>query len=110
MERLVKGDVIVLAFPFSDYDEAKRRPAVVVAGPFGDDAIVCQITSRMRPERFAIELGESDFSDGSLRQESFVRANVVFTVDKSLVLYRAGRLKESKVKEIESELVRVFTG
>ena len=31
MERLVKGDVVVLPFPFSDLSASKKRPAVVVA-------------------------------------------------------------------------------
>ena len=31
MEELVKGDVVVVPFPFSDLTEAKRRPALVTA-------------------------------------------------------------------------------
>jgi mRNA interferase MazF len=31
MERPVKGDVVVIPFPFSDLSASKRRPALVVA-------------------------------------------------------------------------------
>lgn len=31
MERFIKGDVIVLPFPFTDLSSAKRRPAVIIA-------------------------------------------------------------------------------
>lgn len=31
MARFVKGDVVVVPFPFSDLTQAKRRPALVVA-------------------------------------------------------------------------------
>ena len=31
MERFVKGDVVVVPFPFSDLSMVKRRPALVVA-------------------------------------------------------------------------------
>ncbi len=46
MEKLVKGDVVVVPFPFSDLTEAKRRPALIVSVLRGDDVILCQITSK----------------------------------------------------------------
>ena len=30
MERFVKGEVVVVPFPFSDLTQAKRRPALVI--------------------------------------------------------------------------------
>lgn len=39
MERFVKGDVIVLPFPFTDLSSAKRRPAVIIADLKGNDYI-----------------------------------------------------------------------
>ena len=40
MARFVKGDVVVVPFPFSDLSQAKRRPALVVAQLTGDDLIL----------------------------------------------------------------------
>jgi len=31
MARFVRGDVVVIPFPFSDLSQAKRRPALVLA-------------------------------------------------------------------------------
>ena len=45
MEKFVKGEVVVIPFPFSDLTQAKRRPALVVTRLEGDDLILCQITS-----------------------------------------------------------------
>ncbi len=50
MERFVKGDVVVVPFPFSDLNRAKRRPALVIAELEGDDLILCQITSQSMPK------------------------------------------------------------
>jgi len=36
LEKFVKGDVVVVPFPFSDLTEAKRRPALVLAELDGD--------------------------------------------------------------------------
>jgi mRNA-degrading endonuclease toxin of MazEF toxin-antitoxin module len=45
MGRFVKGDVVVLNFPFSDLTGTKRRPALVLSDLTGNDIILCQITS-----------------------------------------------------------------
>ena len=46
MERFVKGDDIVIPFPFTDLSGTKRRPALVLADLPGDEIILCQITSQ----------------------------------------------------------------
>ena len=90
MERFVKGDVVVVPFPFSDLTEAKRRPALVLAELDGEDRILCQITSRQFVDRYAVPIDESDFEEGSLRKTSIVRPNRIFTADRKIILYRAG--------------------
>jgi len=40
VEELVKGDVTVLPFPFSDLSAVKKRPALVAATLKGDDIIL----------------------------------------------------------------------
>jgi mRNA interferase MazF len=44
--KFVKGDVVVVPFPFSDLTQAKRRPALVISKLEGDDLILYQITSQ----------------------------------------------------------------
>lgn len=45
MERFIKGDVVVVPFPFSDLTAAKRRQALVIAELSGDDLIKVTIDS-----------------------------------------------------------------
>ena len=56
MEKLMKGDVVVLPFPFSDLSASKKRPALVVATLSGEDVILCQITSIAWHDDFSIAL------------------------------------------------------
>ena len=67
MARFVKGDIVVVPFPFSDLTHAKRRPALVLADLEGDDLILCQITSQQVRDKYAIDLADDDFETGSLR-------------------------------------------
>ncbi len=109
MEEFVKGDIVVLPFPFSDLSKSKKRPALVVATLQGDDVILCQITSEARINDYSIVLSNSDFKNGSLNLTSIVRPNRLFTADKSIILYKIGTIKEYKIKEIEKEIIKIFT-
>ncbi|HNX40125.1 MAG TPA: type II toxin-antitoxin system PemK/MazF family toxin [Methanothrix sp.] len=86
MEKFVKGDVVVLPFPFSDLTKAKRRPALVLAELDGDDRILCQITSRQSGDRHAVLINEFDFQEGSLNRTSNIRPNRIFTADSNIIL------------------------
>ncbi len=108
MEKLVKGDIVVLPFPFSDLSASKKRPAAVVATITGDDFICCQITSEARFDEYAIILNRIDFKEGNLHQTSMIRPNRLFTADRSIILYKIGSLKEKKVKEVEEKIIKIF--
>ncbi len=100
MAKLVKGDVVVVPFPFSDLTQAKRRPALVISTLEGNDLILCQITSQSVKDNYAISLDDKDFETGGLKQSSNVRPNRIFTADIHIVLYKAGNLKIEKVSEV----------
>jgi len=108
MERLVKGDVVVLPFPFSDLSASKKRPALAVATLEGDDVILCQITSEARFDRYSIALNNSDFKQGGLRLTSMIRPNRLFTADMSIIRYKAGSLKEKKIREVANKICNIF--
>ena len=108
MEGLVKGDVVVLPFPFSDLTKAKRRPALVLSVLPGEDVILCQITSAETRDADAVPLNASDFAEGTLSRPSHVRPNRIFTAARQLVLYRAGRLTGPKLLEVVSKAVSII--
>ncbi len=108
MARFVKGDVVVVPFPFSDLTQAKRRPALVVASFQGDDLILCQITSQLVRDEYAITIGSDDFDSGSLQQSSNIRPNRLFTADQQIVLYQVGRLKPGKTDEVIAEIIEIL--
>ena len=72
MERFVKGDVVILPFPYTNFSSTKKRPALVVAQLKGNNVILVQITSQRRDDDDAIELKDSDFSSGDLKKTSFI--------------------------------------
>jgi mRNA interferase MazF len=108
MGKPVIGEVVVLPFPQTDLQAGKRRPALVVASLPGDDLILCQITSQTRNDGFSIPLLITDFERGRLVKDSFIRPHRLFTVEQSVILYAAGKVKDPKLKEVRAKIRELF--
>ncbi len=108
MEKFVKGDVVVIPFPFSDLTDIKKRPALIIANLKGEDLILCQITSKNVKDEYAIEIKDTDFKEGSLKQVSNVRPNKLFTADNGIILYQVGTLKRNKMNEIIDKIIDIL--
>ncbi|HNR59466.1 MAG: type II toxin-antitoxin system PemK/MazF family toxin [Methanothrix sp.] len=100
--------MVVVPFPFSNLAEAKRRPALLVAELERDDRILCQITSRHFKDRYAVGINDADFEEGSLKKDSNVRPNRLFTADSRIILYRAGHLKAERVGEVVERIINIL--
>jgi len=107
--RFVKGDVVVVPFPFSDLTATKRRPALVLAGLEGDDVVLCQITTQTSADSYSIPIGSADFIDGGLKHPSNVRPSRLITIDSNIVLYRAGQLSAERVNEVVAKAVEILS-
>ena len=108
MARFVKGDVVVVPFPFSDLTKAKKRPALVIAVLGGNDLILCQITSQSVKDNYSILLNDADFVEGGLKQLSNLRPNRIFTADSHIILYRVGKLKSEKLNKVIEKIVEII--
>jgi len=100
MEGFVKGDVIILEFPFSDLKSFKRRPALIIKVPKGEDVIICQITAKSQEQSVETPISKNDFIDGGLSRDSFIRIDKITIIKKTRIKYKAGSLKQIKVNEI----------
>jgi mRNA interferase MazF len=107
MARFVKGDVVVVPFPFSNLTGSKSRPALVITRLEGDDLILCQITSQPRSDQYSIPLSSSDFSMGSLPQTSSIRPNRLFTADSNIIKRLAGKLVQQKIDEVINKIIDI---
>lgn len=108
MAAFVKGDVVIVPFPFSDLTQAKRRPALVVAILPGNDLILCQITTQNVTDSYAVPITNEDFSTGGLNRDSNIRPNRLFTADQNIILYKAGQLKPEKLNEAIAKIIDIL--
>ena len=110
MAKFVKGDVVVVPFPFSDLSQSKKRPALVLAPLEGNDVILCQITSKNTKDNYAISIDETDFESGSLKQAGNIRPNRLFTADTHIILYRIGVIKKDKLNQVTNKVLQIIRG
>jgi mRNA interferase MazF len=108
MEGFVKGDIVVVPFPFSDLSNAKRRPAYVIRDFEGEDILLCQITSKAHHNSFSITLEETDFKSGSLHKTSNIRPDKIFTCSKNIILYKIGSLNEEFVQSVANAIIDII--
>lgn len=108
MGEFVKGDIVVVLFPFSDLSHAKRRPALVVTQLRGDDVILCQITTPGRGDGYSVPLSSLDFDAGGLDHDCHIRPNRLFTADSGIITRRAGRLSRTKIGEVVDRIVAII--
>jgi len=109
VERFVKGDVVVLPFPYTDLSTTKKRPALVVATLKGENVVLAQITTKQRDDEDALPLKKTDFASGALKVDSIIMPSILFTAESSTVDYKVGRIKPEKIKEVEKRIVEIFT-
>jgi len=109
MGKFIKGDVVVLPFPFSDLSSSKRRPALVLANLKGNDVILCQITSKDVNDSYAITLLSSEFVEGSLNLDSNIRPNRLFTADESIIVYKVGAINVDKIKIVIKKTIEILS-
>jgi mRNA interferase MazF len=108
MATFVKGDVVVVNFPFSDLTSAKKRPALVVAELSKNDVILCQITSQFTSDSSATLIEDIDFLNGSLNKISYVKSNRVFTANEKIIAYKIGSLNPERTNEVIAKLISIL--
>lgn len=109
MGKFVKGDIVVIPFPFSDLSGSKKRPALVLADLAGDDIILCQITSQINKDSYSIFLEDSDFKTFKLPAPSNIRPNRIFTADKRIILKKAASLKDEVLDKVVRKVVEIIS-
>ena len=98
----VRGDVVLVDFPFSDGAGGKVRPALVVQNDRDNQKIhktvIAMITGNLRrrndPSHFLIDPADADGASAGLAGLSVVSCNNLFTIDQAAILRRLGHLSD----------------
>ncbi len=112
MARFVKGDIVLLPFPFSGEQDYKHRPALVLASwayAGGTDYVVCLITTQPANDPYLMELSQGDTLGGSLTQKCYLRPTYLFSPDERVISRRMDHMKPEKLSQVVQIIVDVLT-
>lgn len=99
---MVKGDLVLITFPFTDLKGSKLRPAVILAVT-NLDITVCFITTQIQWKEQSDILLNPNKSNG-LKRLSLIRTSKIATLDKTLAKGLLGKLNKSELAELNNKL------
>ena len=102
-----RGDICLIPYPFTDKDQAKLRPTLVLQGfgprflaltsgegsHTGDEAVFLPISSRLYQGQYEIVIGEDDpsFPRTGLKRASTIRCWNINTLSTSFIRRKIGK-------------------
>lgn len=105
---LKKFDIVLVDFPFSDLTRTKKRPALVINSLSGENAILCQITTKRRNiQKYEILLPKESCI-GDIRFNSFIYLDMIFTLHKSLIRRKIGEIDNLRIKQVINQKIKLI--
>ena len=99
---MVKGDIVLITFPFTDLSGSKLRPTVVLTDT-ELDVTVCFITTQLQwQDTSDVQLLPT--SSNGLRKQSLIKTSKIATLDKTLAKGLLGRLTVTELNDLNSKL------
>jgi mRNA interferase MazF len=105
-------DVVVVPFPFTDSEQTKRRPALVLSSSkyFNNKShatVLAMITSALHNPR-PLDIEIKNLKSAGLPSQSIVRMKL-FTLDHQLILNKLGKLAKEDSLTVSSQLGKLFS-
>jgi len=105
-------ELVLLPYPFSNQDGSKVRPAVIVSNDtFNkkcEDCLMVPLTTVIKDEPFSLIINQNNLESGKLLKQSRIRIDKLFTIKKSLIMMKIGKINSEMLIKIKSEINRVF--
>jgi len=110
---LKQRDIILIPIPFTDLTSQKKRPAIIISNnnynETHEDIVVVALTSNVEPRDFTITLTSDNLEAGTLKVTSMIRADKIYTLNKSIVLKTFGKVKPNILSKIKASLLKLIT-
>jgi mRNA interferase MazF len=102
----MKGDIVLVNFPFSDMTGNKVRPACVLADD-GRDVTLAFISSVIGNSGiFDIKLKPNSMNN--LKKESLLKVSKLATLSRKIILGKIGVIKQTEINDVDKLLVHYF--
>ena len=105
-------DIVWVKLPFSNLEDSKIRPAVIVSNneynKNGQDVLVSAITSNLEERLYSILIDAKNLSQGKLPLKSRIRADKIIQVEKNLIINAFGKLDNKTFDLLIKEILKLL--
>ncbi|KAF0236366.1 MAG: hypothetical protein FD181_2803 [Prolixibacteraceae bacterium] len=106
-----QGDIVSVAFPFTNAPTTKKRPALILSNHKVNqtgDYLLVQITSKMKNDGLSMDLKDSDFLIKVLPLKSYIRIHKIFLLNESLIINKITRVSDKFRKQLASRITELI--
>ncbi len=100
------GDIVIIAFPYTNMNNTVMRPAMVIVDTRDEDIIVARITSQKRNIETEVEI--HNWKSKGLLMQSYVRLSKIATLNRKDIKKKISSLDEIDIKQSKAILKRLL--
>lgn len=110
-----RGDVVLIAFPFTDLTTTKMRPALILSSDTFNqthlDVVLVAITSQVSKKvpRYDHLLSQEDQNSAGLPKPSLVKLGKIVTIDQRLIRKKLGHIPNPTLGYLTTELHKILS-
>ena len=72
-----------------------------------EDIVTCGITSNLKNTEYSVLINDENISEGGLPVKSRIKADKLFTLNKSIVIKKIGRINKETFDKVKNELFKL---
>jgi len=107
--KIYQKELILISYPFSDLQNKKVRPALVLSNDSfnkkSDDCILVPLTSIIKEEPYSVIINQNNLDVGKLIRISRIRVDKIFSIDKNLIHMKIGRINNETFDKVRKEFL-----
>lgn len=106
----MKNKIVLVSFPFDDFDGSKVRPALCLTDETGEHShiVIAFITSKTPDEVLPYDILIQNYKSAGLKVKSYLRLHRLVTVPKSIIKRELGKLPPPISIDINKKLKQLF--
>lgn len=101
------GDLVLIPFPFSDLQSAKKRPVMVLTPPDRHDDFIGLAITSVEQTQAALHIGAANLIDGTLPKSCWIRFDKVFTLSENSIVKTFGAVSPQTLHAVLQGLCSV---
>lgn len=86
----------------------KRELSDDIINETSDDCIMIPLTSVLKEAPYSIQISQENLILGKLIKPSSIRVDKIFTLEKSLIMMKIGKISNMTFEEIKAEINKIF--